>query len=237
MSDRTGDRVPTPPPRRLAGHRARARRPVPEPAAGVPVAGPDEVAADVTGEVAPPAAAVPEPRPDAPVRGSDRPVRRLKAPDWRLVVATLVVLVLAATAVLLAVRTRGIEQREDARGAAQAAAEGAAATVLSYDYRRLDRDFAQAKRLLTGTFAGDYARTTQNVVRPSAEQVRAVVKAEVVASAVVRAPSADRVVVLLFVNQTTTSTRLDGPKVDLNRVRMTMLRVDGRWKVAGVDAL
>jgi Mce-associated membrane protein len=53
---------------------------------------------------------------------------------------------------------------------------------------------------------------------------------------VVRA-SANRVVVLLFVNQTTTSTRLDGPKVDLNRVRMTLDRVDGTWLVSDVDAL
>ena len=48
-------------------------------------------------------------------------------------------------------------------------------------------------------------------MRPTAEQVKAVVKAEVAASSVVRA-TANRVVVLLFVNQTTTSTRLDGPE-------------------------
>jgi Mce-associated membrane protein len=74
------------------------------------------------------------------------------------------------------------------------------------------------------------------VVRPTAEEVKAVVKAEVVASSVVRA-SQDRVVVLLFVNQTTTSTRVEGPQVDLNRVRMTLTRVGGDWKVSAVTAL
>ena len=39
------------------------------------------------------------------------------------------------------------------------------------------------------------------------------------------------------VNQTTTSTRLDGPKVDLNRVRLQMDRVDGKWLVSDVQAL
>ena len=210
------ERIPTPPPRRLAGHRARARRAATEPPLSEPAGG-----------IAPP-----------PSDSSTAPGGRgQRTPDWGLLVATVVVLALAATAVLLAVRARGVEQREDARGAAQAAAESAAATVLAYDYRRLDRDFARAKRLLTGTFARDYARTTDRVVRPSAEQYRAVVTAEVVTSAVVRAPSAEEVVVLLFVNQTTTSNRLDGPKVDLNRVRMTMRQVDGRWKVADVDAL
>jgi Mce-associated membrane protein len=47
----------------------------------------------------------------------------------------------------------------------------------------------------------------------------------------------NRVVVLLFVDQTTTSTRLDGPKVDLNRVRLTMTRTGGEWLVSEVDAL
>jgi Mce-associated membrane protein len=74
------------------------------------------------------------------------------------------------------------------------------------------------------------------VVRPTATEVRAVVKADVAASSVVRADQ-NRVVVLLFVNQTTTSTRLDAPKVDLNRVRLTMDRVHGRWLVSKVVAL
>ncbi len=62
------------------------------------------------------------------------------------------------------------------------------------------------------------------------------VTAEVVSSSVVRA-SENRVVLLLFVDQTTTSTRLEGPKVDLNRVRMTLSRTGGQWLVSGVDAL
>ena len=45
------------------------------------------------------------------------------------------------------------------------------------------------------------------------------------------------VVVLLFVNQTTTSTRVDGPQVDLNRVRMTLTRVGEDWKISAVTAL
>ncbi len=44
-------------------------------------------------------------------------------------------------------------------------------------------------------------------------------------------------VALLFVDQTTTSTRLEGPKVDLNRVRMTLVEQDGKWLVSELDAL
>jgi Mce-associated membrane protein len=108
--------------------------------------------------------------------------------------------------------------------------------VLSYDHRTLDRDFARAERALTGSFKRDYARTTSTVVRPSAEQYDVVVEAQVAAGSVVRA-EADRVVTLLYVNQTTTSTRLEGPEVDLNRVRMTLVQRDGKWLVSALAAL
>jgi Mce-associated membrane protein len=153
-----------------------------------------------------------------------------------VLVAVAVVAALAVTAGLLVARARGDERVEEARTAALAAGERHAVTLLSYDHRHLDRDFARAEAVLTGSFADDYARTTEKVVRPTAEQVKAVVTAEVVSSSVVRA-SADRVVLLLFVDQTTTSTRLDGPKVDLNRVRMTLTRAGGQWLVSAVDAL
>jgi Mce-associated membrane protein len=49
--------------------------------------------------------------------------------------------------------------------------------------------------------------------------------------------SADRAVILLFVNQVTTSTQVSGSRVDLNRVRMTLTRTADGWKVSAVDAL
>lgn len=178
------------------------------------------------------------PAPTAPAEHAARaPAEPSVRRDLGVLVAALLVVVLAATAGLLVVRARGEDAAERARAAALAAAEQHAVTVLSYDHRRLDEDFARARSVLTGTFADDYAATTEKVVRPSAEQVKAVVTAEVAASAVVRAPSESRVVVLLFVDQTTTSTRLEGPKVDLNRVRMTMTRVGQQWLVSGIDAL
>jgi Mce-associated membrane protein len=166
----------------------------------------------------------------------DRPAREATHRDPVLLVAGLVVVILLVTAGLLTVRARGADRVEQARTEATAAAEATAVDLLSYDYRHLDRDFARARAGLTGGFVDDYAKTTQTVVRPTATEVMAVVKADVAASSVVRADQ-NRVVVLLFVNQTTTSTRLDAPKVDLNRVRLTMDRVDGRWLVSKVVAL
>jgi Mce-associated membrane protein len=167
---------------------------------------------------------------------ADRPVRARRRVDVVLLLAVALVVVLALTAGALVLRARSDDRVEQARTAARAAAERHAVTLLSYDHRHLDKDFAAARKVLTGGFAKDYASTTEKVVRPTAEQVKAVVTAEVASSSVVRAKD-NRAVVLLFVDQTTTSTRLEGPRVDLNRVRMTLDRTGGEWLVSAVDAL
>ncbi|WP_328394655.1 hypothetical protein OHS70_06715 [Streptomyces sp. NBC_00390] len=159
------------------------------------------------------------------------------------VLAVLVAVTLTAAGVLGAQYADG-RLTDRARVEAPAAARKAAPVVLSYDYRRLDRDFAAARGHLTGKFRDEYGRTTSKVVAPTATKYHGVVKASVVrppdggapAVSVVSA-SPDRAVVLLFVNQVTTSTQVTGPRVDLNRVRMTMARTSDGWKVSAVDAL
>ncbi|MFE7773263.1 hypothetical protein ACFU5O_05080 [Streptomyces sp. NPDC057445] len=163
-----------------------------------------------------------------------------------LVIALLAVLALSGLvgAVVLGLDHQHGRQAEQARHQALAAAREAAPVVLSYDYRHLDRDFAAARGHLTGSFRDEYLRTTKAVVAPTARKYQGVVKATVVtppgggapAASVVSA-SPDKAVVLLFVNQVTRSTQVEGPRVDLNRVRMTLEPTSGGWKVAAVDAL
>jgi Mce-associated membrane protein len=153
--------------------------------------------------------------------------------------AGLVAVVVAALAVggvlLVGQRDHGAAQRSGQQ--ALAAARSAAVTVLSYDYRHLDADFAAASALTAQPFTAEYQRTTTKAVRPVATTNAAVVKARVSAAGVVRA-TPDRVVVLAFVDQTTSSNRLQRPQVDQNRVELTMVRGSGgRWLVAGVRAM
>ena len=183
-----------------------------------------------------PSAAAALPRPAAAPRPAPAAATGARRADVVSLVALLLAVSLTLTAGLLVLRARAEAAVERARHQGQASAESAAVDLLSYDYRHLDRDFARARRSLTGRFADDYAATTEKVVRPTAEQVHAVVRAEVAASSVVRA-SVDQVVVLLFIDQTTTSTRLQEPKVDLDRVRITLQPRAGRWLVSGVSAL
>jgi Mce-associated membrane protein len=183
----------------------------------------------------PAATAAPADDDAAALAAPGRPAAR-RTPDLLVLVAGVLVLALVLTAAVLTVKARGENRTERARTDAVAVAESRAVDLLSYDYRHLDRDFGRAAKGLTGRFAQDYAHTTESVVRPTAEQVHAVVTAEVVASSVVRAAQ-NRVTVLLFVNQTTTSTRVEGPQTDLTRVRMTLIRSGDTWKISAVTAL
>lgn len=169
-----------------------------------------------------------------PPRPIGRTVRvPVRAGTWTLAVLAVT---LTATAAVLGWQLLQSRATEHARRAALAAAQASTPQILSYDYRHLGDDFAQAERDLTGSFKDEYAHTTKAVVTPAATSYHAVVKASVAAASVVSA-SPHSVVVLLFVNQTTTSNRLSGPKVDLNRVVMTLVPVGGHWLISAVQAV
>jgi Mce-associated membrane protein len=170
-----------------------------------------------------------------------QPRARLLGPGWTasgwLLAALAAVLVLALTGALTLVALgRRADAVEQARGQALRAASAGAARILSYDYRHLDADFAAGRALTTGAIADQYASTTGDAVAKLAAQTKATVVAQVAAAGLQRA-SADQVVVLLFVNQTTTSNRLERPQVDQNRVEMTMVKKQGRWLISQVRGL
>ena len=118
---------------------------------------------------------------------------------------------------------------------APAAAEAAAAAILAYNHETLDADQDSATRFMTEEFAAEYSDTFEKVVRPAAEANNAKVTATVNASSVIRATE-DTARVLLFVDQSTTSTANDGPQIALNRVVMSMVREDGSWLVEDISS-
>jgi hypothetical protein len=114
------------------------------------------------------------------------------------------------------------------------AAKGAAAAY-SYSWKTLADDKAAARELMTPTMRERYDRTMAGVTT-SSRRVRRVVNAEVVDTALVTAlPTYARV--LVFVNQRTSGKDLDRPTLDLDRVLVTVQRMDGEWKVSELDAL
>ena len=163
-----------------------------------------------------------------------------------IVTAVLALALIAAVAIgaIFTVQYRNVIRTDHARTAAMAAAERAAPVIFSYDYRHLDRDFAKAEAYLTGGFRDQYAKTTQTVVKPTALQYHGIVQAAVAkpadgSAAAVSVVSAtpDQVVVLAFIDQSTTSTRVNGTQVDQNRVLLTLTHTSQGWLVSAVDAL
>jgi Mce-associated membrane protein len=178
----------------------------------------------------------PRPHPVEPeaAETSRRPL--LPALSTRLLAA------LGAVAVVLAVAS-GVLFWQDSRASATvtasedavAAARTGAETLFSYDYRTIDANLAAGQKVVAGSLAKDYADTTK-VVKPTAVANKAVVKATVSQAGVVSA-SPDQVVVLLYLNQATQNTKIQGTRMDMNRVRVTMEKVDGDWKIVRAEPL
>jgi Mce-associated membrane protein len=144
-------------------------------------------------------------------------------------------LVALAVSLLLWVESGRAADRRDGTRAATAAARTAVETMLSYDYKTFDQHTAEVDKLLTGSFRTEFDNGTRQSVRPLAVANQAVVQARASEVGVMSA-SDNTVRVLAFVNQATTSAKLDRPQVDQNRVILTMSRVDGRWLVSKVEA-
>lgn len=163
--------------------------------------------------------------------GSGRPV-------GRPVLALLGVLALLAVAgtAWLAWQVRQQARTDTARTEAVIAAREAAQLLFSYDHERLEQDFQAGLAVTTGGFRQEYERTTREEVTPVATRDDAVVTAEVV-EAGVAAASPDRVTVVVYVDQTTTSNGRQGPELERSRLRMTLREVDGDWLVERVEAL
>jgi len=130
---------------------------------------------------------------------------------------------------------RAAEQRDAAVRQATAAASAAAQAIFSYDYRSFDSSVANGRSFATGDFADEYAKTTA-ALKTNAVKEQAVVRAAVSATGVISS-STDKVELLLYLNQYRRNTNVTGEKVDQNRVVLTMLHVDGAWKVAQATAI
>lgn len=117
---------------------------------------------------------------------------------------------------------------ERARTEAVSAASDQAAKMLSYGYLDVDQQLAAAADGLTGDFRDDYTKLVQETIAPGAKEKKLTVQATVQAGSIVSA-TPDDAVVLLFVNQVTTSAEQPDAATTGSRVRMEMHKEDGRW--------
>ncbi|GIG87090.1 hypothetical protein [Plantactinospora endophytica] len=174
---------------------------------------------------------------DGTERASDgEAARRRRHAGSRLHLVLVLATVLAAAAAGTAwYAQHRADQRDTAVRQALATAAPAAKAIFSYDYRSFDASVANGRSFVTGAFADDYAETT-SALKSTAVAEQAVVLAEVSASGVVRAGTAE-VELLVYLNQYRRNANTDGEKVDQNRVILELRRVGGDWKVARATAI
>jgi Mce-associated membrane protein len=148
----------------------------------------------------------------------------------------LVVLAVVAVALLSVVTARlsdRHQQRSDATAALAAATDGVA-TVLSYNYKSLDVDFAKAEALLTPAFRKNYDATTAKGVKPLAAKYHAVSTAQVTAAGVM-SQSGSHVQVVVFVSQQVTNTQLSAPRLDRSRIVVDLQKSGSRWLINSLN--
>jgi Mce-associated membrane protein len=102
---------------------------------------------------------------------------------------------------------------------------------LSYAPESLDKDLANAKSHLTGEFLRYYSQFTDQIVAPAAKQ-KGVKTEATVARAAVSELHADDAVVLVFVNQVTTSKDRPDPALATSSVVVKLSKTDGRWLIS-----
>ena len=155
---------------------------------------------------------------------------------WRSIIATtLVVATVGLAAAVYFILYRPDQRVDDATAhrAIQAASDGAVA-VLSYSYDHLNRDFNNAKSHLTGDFLAYYSKFTDDVVAPTAQKGQLTATAKVIRAAVSELHP-DSAVVLVFVDQTTSSVQKKDPETTRSSVLVTLTKVDGSWRIAKFD--
>ena len=116
-----------------------------------------------------------------------------------------------------------------ARAVVNAASDGTVA-LLSYSPESLDKDFAAAKSHLSGDFLSYYNQFTEQIVAPAAKQKSLKTTAQVVGAAVSELHP-NSAVVLLFVDQSTTSKDRPDPSMAASSVLVSMTRVNGNWLI------
>lgn len=126
-------------------------------------------------------------------------------------------------------------ETEGAKSAGLSAATEAVETILGYRHDRLEEDLAAARALLDADMRAEYD-DTMAAIEAQTRRNKAVVEATVVVASAISATEQD-VRALLFVNTTTEGKHLQQPRIDLNRVVVSLHRDGGDWVVTDLDAL
>jgi Mce-associated membrane protein len=183
---------------------------------------------------------------EAPAEDDDSPERTKREPRVRSrmlrnvkvvpVILVLLLVISGGVATWLYFKRYQPNQQTDpsvARAVVSAASDGTVA-LLSYSPDSLDKDFATAKSHLAGDFLSYYNQFTEQIVAPAAKQKSLKTTAHVIGAAVSELHP-DSAVVLVYVDQSTTSKDRPDPSMAASSVLVSMTRVNGNWLITKFD--
>lgn len=127
------------------------------------------------------------------------------------------------------------QERQVAQAGEQArqAAADYAQVLTSIDSEKVDENFDAVLAGATGEFKDMYSKSSTEL-RQLLIDNKASAHGVVLESAV-QSASKDKVVVLLFVDQSVSNTNVPDPRIDRSRIKMTMEHVDERWRASKVE--
>ncbi|MFC6009967.1 h domain protein [Nocardia lasii] len=125
---------------------------------------------------------------------------------------------------------------EQARTDAMSTAARTVSAMFTYEPATVDTELPRAAENLTEDFRAEYLKLIQQAIAPGAKEKQLTVKATTQAEGVVSADP-EHAVVLLYLNQLTTSKDSPQGTTSGSRVRVTLDKSDNRWLVAQVTPI
>jgi Mce-associated membrane protein len=175
---------------------------------------------------------------DKPLKGKRDKAKRRKRTWGQYLRRSAMPLLLAASLAVsgfLGWRQWQEHQINQAGEQARQAAIAYAGVLTSIDSNKIDQNFRQVLDGATGEFKDMYTQSSVQL-RQLLIDNKATAHGVVVDSAIA-SESMNEVVVLLFIDQTVTNMQVPDPRIDRSRIKMTMEKVDGRWRASKVQLL
>jgi Mce-associated membrane protein len=166
--------------------------------------------------------------------GSRRSVQiTLPSGRWigRLAVLVLVAGLVAAV-VITSLRLHHQRALTSARNSARLAATAYTEQFATYNYQDLAHDFSLTEAHSVSPFLDQYRKETAQI-QPDLVKLKSSSTGKVLSAGVVSATTKNAVVDL-FLNQTIANSASKQPRVDSQRVQMSMVRLHGRWLISKV---
>ncbi|WP_373425074.1 hypothetical protein [Mycobacterium simiae] len=126
-------------------------------------------------------------------------------------------------------------QKDEAASEALAAARNYVVKLTNLDSEAVDARFADILDGSTGEFKDSYGKSNQQLRQQLID--RQVHTRGSVVEAAVKSATPDKVVVLMFVDESVSNRDSTRSELDHSRIKMTMVKVDGRWVARKVQLL